>query len=57
MLEVSAALTEEHKLLAEIFEDKVFSLGISIANVVAMRGAGTLEFVQVRLMLLSLIHI
>lgn len=51
MLAVSAALTEEHKLLAEFFEDKIFSLGISAANVVAMRGAGTIEFVQVRLIL------
>ena len=49
VLEVSANLTDEQKLMAEFFDDKIFSLGFSTIHAIASRNGSLMD--------LSLIHI
>lgn len=46
VLEASANLTEEQKLKAELFDNKIISLGLSAVIESANRGQSLLEFVQ-----------
>ncbi|MEM7220915.1 MAG: vanadium-dependent haloperoxidase [Pseudomonadota bacterium] len=51
VLAASAALTEEQKLKAEFFDDKIASLGISALFAAVSQGLTTLEFVQLDFLL------
>ena len=47
VLDVSARLTEQQKMVAEVFEDKINSLGLSIAVASFQQGLTLQEFLQV----------
>ena len=46
VLEVSANLTDEQKLMAEFFDDKIFSLGFSTIHAIASRNGSLMDFVH-----------
>ena len=46
VLAASANLTDEQKLKAEFFDDKIRSLGFSVVDVALQRGLGLLDFVH-----------
>jgi len=46
VLEASASMTDEQKMLAELFDNKIFSLGFSAVFAAQNQGLSLLEFIQ-----------